>query len=278
MRAQQHEPWPILRPLLAVPRRRLVATLKAANHPWIDDPSNDDRRFERVRLRALKPALAELGLADASVALSARRLARADAAIEEMTAQALGRLVVTDPLGVLNLPLDGLDGLPQELRVRLLQRVIARAGGHGACAELAAAETIESWIAGGAAGVRTIQGARVERRGQAMVFCREPGRMPVEPQPVDPARPILFDQRFVMDVDGRSFTGSLTVRPVFSLRPPASRPKTVRATVWATLPCLARHDGVPVWLPDPAAATPGVRLLALPPGASPGGVAPFPGG
>jgi len=275
MRPLQHEPWPILRPLLDVPRVRLLATLEAAGHPWIDDPSNDDPRFERVRLRALRPALAELGLTGARVALAARRLARADAALEEMTAQALRRLVDTDPLGVLSLSADGLMTLPPEVRVRVLQAAIGRAGGHPGPGDLAAAETLEDWIASGAPGVRTLRGARAERRGKALILCREPGRMPGAPQPVDPARPILFDQRFEMDVDGGSLGGPLMVRPVFSLRPRPSRPRTVRAVVWAALPCLARYDGAPVWLPEPGAAAGVVRLRALPPQASPGAIAPF---
>ncbi len=268
MRPQQTEPWPLLRPLLDVPRQRLVATLAAANHPWIEDPSNDDPRFERVRLRALRPELAELGLTDASLALAARRLARADAAIEEMTAHALAHHVVTDPLGVLSLRLDGFGALSQEVRVRLLQRVMARAGGHGGQAELVAAEAAGDWIAGGATGARTMQGARLERRGGSILLCREPGRMPAAPQPVDPGRPTLFDHRFVMNVDGRCFGGPLTVRPVFSLRPLPARPKAVRAVVWATLPCLTDERGAPVWLPLADGPSGPVRLTAIPAGAA----------
>lgn len=76
----------LLRPLLAVPRVRLAATLRAEDIPWIDDPSNADLRFERARLReagavAATPltdgqrgrpgqrAAEERGLAEAAVAL-----------------------------------------------------------------------------------------------------------------------------------------------------------------------------------------------------------------
>ena len=41
----------IVRPLLDIPRDRLTATLRTRNVAWIDDPSNRDRRFRRVRLR-----------------------------------------------------------------------------------------------------------------------------------------------------------------------------------------------------------------------------------
>ncbi len=48
----------LLRPLLAVPRERLAATLQTERILWIDDPSNTDLRFERARLRAAGGAVA----------------------------------------------------------------------------------------------------------------------------------------------------------------------------------------------------------------------------
>jgi tRNA(Ile)-lysidine synthase len=47
----EHRDARLLRPLLSVPRDRLTATLQARGIGWIEDPSNQDRRFERVRVR-----------------------------------------------------------------------------------------------------------------------------------------------------------------------------------------------------------------------------------
>ena len=68
----------IRRPLLDVPKARLVATLKAYGATWVEDPSNIDERFERVRVRRMMPVLAELGLSAQKLALSARRLRNAE--------------------------------------------------------------------------------------------------------------------------------------------------------------------------------------------------------
>ncbi|WP_395714925.1 tRNA lysidine(34) synthetase TilS [Reyranella sp.] len=51
----------LLRPLLPVPRARLTATLLARGVQWIDDPSNADPRFERVRVRLSGSSPASLG-------------------------------------------------------------------------------------------------------------------------------------------------------------------------------------------------------------------------
>ena len=59
----------LFRPLLDIPKSRLIATLKAAKISYADDPSNRDPRFTRARLRELMPLLAAEGL-------TAERLAR----------------------------------------------------------------------------------------------------------------------------------------------------------------------------------------------------------
>jgi tRNA(Ile)-lysidine synthase len=41
----------LIRPLLAVAKKDLVATLMARQQSWIEDPSNRDEKFERVRVR-----------------------------------------------------------------------------------------------------------------------------------------------------------------------------------------------------------------------------------
>lgn len=41
----------LLRPLLHAPKTRLIATLKEQNQPWIEDPSNQNTDYTRVRIR-----------------------------------------------------------------------------------------------------------------------------------------------------------------------------------------------------------------------------------
>jgi tRNA(Ile)-lysidine synthase len=64
----------LLRPLLGIPGGRLRATLQARGQQWIEDPSNDVDKFERVGIRKAAASLAALGLTNAKIALSARRL------------------------------------------------------------------------------------------------------------------------------------------------------------------------------------------------------------
>jgi len=111
----EHRNARLLRPLLAVPRARLTATLQARGIGWIDDPSNEDRRFERVRVR--QDGRAPLA---PTVGRSVRDLEVAQAALRTLEVGqqgiALDQLVVSD--------------LSKEITGRLLGRVVqAMAGG-----------------------------------------------------------------------------------------------------------------------------------------------------
>src|SRR5205807_2476678 len=75
-------PLLLVRPLLDLPKARLIATLDAEGVAFCDDPSNRDPRFTRPRLRELMPVLAGEGLDAKRLAVLARRLRRAEAAIE----------------------------------------------------------------------------------------------------------------------------------------------------------------------------------------------------
>src|SRR5262249_50508632 len=72
----------LIRPLLDIPKARLVATLARAGVAFAEDPSNRDPRFTRARMRDVMPALAGEGLDARRLALLARRMRRAEAAIE----------------------------------------------------------------------------------------------------------------------------------------------------------------------------------------------------
>jgi len=131
----------LVRPLLDLPKARLIATLAAMGISFVDDPTNRDPRFTRPRLRDLMPALAAEGLDARRLALLARRLRRADATIEAAVEAATA--VVTETCsntrtdtslakrGPFSMDAEKLCGLPAEIALRVLGRAIAQAGDEG---------------------------------------------------------------------------------------------------------------------------------------------------
>lgn len=124
-------PLLLVRPFLDIPKSRLIATLEAAEIPFADDPSNRDPRFTRARLRGLMPRLAAEGLDAARLALLARRLSRAEAALSAAAARAFGRLAAPAENGRIAFDRAGFASLDAEIALRLLGRAIDVAGDEG---------------------------------------------------------------------------------------------------------------------------------------------------
>jgi tRNA(Ile)-lysidine synthase len=122
----------LIRPFLTIPKSRLVATLKAAQIPFADDPTNRDPRFTRARLRGLMPRLKGEGLDASRLATLARRLARAEAALAGEAARAFDRLAVKqEKSGPIAIERAGFVALSPEIALRLLGRAIDETGDEG---------------------------------------------------------------------------------------------------------------------------------------------------
>lgn len=170
----------VVRPLLALPKARLIATLNKLGVGYADDPSNRDPRFTRARLRGLMPVLAREGLSAERLAVLARRVRRAEAALEQAVTAASesvsvspwaeGQRIVFEPAAF--------GRLPDEIALRLLGRAIAYAGDEGPV-ELGKLEALQAALAGEAPGRsirRTLAGALVSRNAKALVVERAPPR------------------------------------------------------------------------------------------------------
>jgi tRNA(Ile)-lysidine synthase len=177
----------LVRPLLAVPKARLIATLAAVGISFVDDPSNHDPRFTRARLRTLLPALAGEGLDAPRLALLARRLQRADATIE-IAVDAAAAVVVEGTWaaeGPIVLAAERFARLPSEVALRLLGRAITCVGDEGQV-QLGKLETLNEALGEAWAGPtrntaafrlrRTLAGALVTLSRERLVIERAPPR------------------------------------------------------------------------------------------------------
>jgi tRNA(Ile)-lysidine synthase len=170
----------VVRPLLDVPKARLVATLRKARIPYAEDPTNRDLRFTRPRLRAAMPALAREGLTPQRLALLARRARRADAALEAAVSQAVAELAPEPwpPLGPIAFPAGRYADLPCEVALRLLGRAIAWTGNEGPV-ELGKLEALFAALTAAPAKPRfrrTLAGALITCNADQVVVERAPPR------------------------------------------------------------------------------------------------------
>jgi tRNA(Ile)-lysidine synthase len=254
----------LMRPLLAVPGERLKATLQTIGLPWIEDPSNDCDRFERVRLRKAKTALAALGLTSDKIALSARRLERARSALDHAAA-ALETDARLDVHGGAYASLDAQAFLaaPDEVRLRLLARLIAAFGGQPEPVRLAKLESLAERLDQPESPAMTLGGAMVVRRAREIIVHREPGRGSLPEIELAPGEAADWDGRFRVAAD-RELAAPVIVAPLgragfAKLHQQLERAPRMPARAAATLPAFWQQGAllaVPAlaWLPWPAAA------------------------
>lgn len=146
---------PIVRPLLGWRHSELVAVCADAGVEPVDDPSNADREFERVRVRE---ALADSALVSAQqVAASAAHLAQADVALQWATTREWQRGVIAAGGEIAYRPADA----PLEIRRRIIRRAVLALATEGRGIELRGREVEQLLVA-------LAQGKKMTLRG---VLC-----------------------------------------------------------------------------------------------------------
>jgi tRNA(Ile)-lysidine synthase len=171
----------LVRPLLAVSKARLVATLRKNKIRYANDASNVDKKFLRPRLRELRAGLAAEGLGPERLATIARRLTRADDAIESIVDEVqAGFAGGTWPDSeMVELSAAAYFRVPDEIAIRLLGRAIDQTGNEGP-AELGKLETLHLALKNardtGETLRRTLAGALIDLEASALTISRAPAR------------------------------------------------------------------------------------------------------
>jgi tRNA(Ile)-lysidine synthase len=180
--------WPegaglgLARPLLAFGREELREELRARGVAWIEDPSNESGRFERVRMRRLLKRMN--GQSGAKALRVMDRLMEMRAAVTAEAASLLRRLS-TGQDGRAAIPLMARETVGEEAWLRFLEAMVMAAGGAVAAPRRDALERLAARIAARepalARGV-TLAGAAVHLRdGAVLTFAQAPPRRGTAP-------------------------------------------------------------------------------------------------
>lgn len=198
---------PVLRPFLDVPKARLVATLEALGLEWLEDPSNEDARFERVRVRRAMERLEALGIGAPALARSAKRLRRARTALDRITSDFLSDHGQYDPAGFCRIDASALREAPEEIGLRALARMMSAVGGRdampgpGKLARLGKLERLLEALKSQAdpslaLSPLTLGGCRVIPGREEILVLREPGRTGLDDITLKPGECGLWDNRY----------------------------------------------------------------------------------
>jgi tRNA(Ile)-lysidine synthase len=159
-----------LRPFLDVARADLRAGLRALGATWVEDPSNDDMRFERIRVRAAMAHLADIGIdADALTGVAAH-MQSARAALDAMATQAV-RAHATLTGGDVVIQRAGFVAQPSEIRRRMLLGALKWVASAAYGPRASALEDLEACVIAG--GRHTVHGCLIDSDAQTITIARE---------------------------------------------------------------------------------------------------------
>lgn len=165
------------RPLLTARRAELRAYLLEIGIGWVDDPSNDDLRYDRVKARRALDILAPLGLGSVKLAETAAHMRRARGALEAGTLELAQRCARVSDAG--EMVLAGLENAPREVQLRLLAGALGWVSGAGYRPRFAALEGLLDACLSGASFGKTLHGCGISRKKIGIVINREVAATPV---------------------------------------------------------------------------------------------------
>ncbi|MCT4552421.1 MAG: tRNA lysidine(34) synthetase TilS [Alphaproteobacteria bacterium] len=113
----------IVRPLMDVSKLEIKKYLKDQRQKWIEDPSNKDEKYLRVKVRNLKKIFSKLGLEDERLSNTISSLQKVRSAIEFYTEEAFKKIIKKDN-GITFLDAEEYKKYPEEIQLRFLSKVL----------------------------------------------------------------------------------------------------------------------------------------------------------
>jgi tRNA(Ile)-lysidine synthase len=182
----------IVRPLLAFRREELRNYLRTRGQTWIEDPSNLNPRFERVRVRSgLEEA--DVGGLSTIAEVSQRRVLRTERAAKDWIA----RHVKEEPEGYFQLERQAISETESDLVGSVLFSLIFCLSSYRQNST-AQREVFVRWMKAPSSGRRTIAGAVVAKQKDWIIVGREPGRILASADVVPGTGELTWDKRIVI--------------------------------------------------------------------------------
>jgi len=225
----------LARPLLGLAKARLIAFCEEVGQPWVEDPSNQDRAYTRVRFRAAREVLEREGLSTDRLLATADHMRRARAALDYYVDALLRQACAWDKCGVGRVSLPALLAAPEEIGLRALAAILQIASGQVYRPRFDRLQRLYESLRSGPWRDATLHGALLRRDGETLTVIREAAQIADEQSLRAGARG-LWDGRFEVEVTGlppaREFrVRCLTRQEMSQLDGSAEEPLRVRETL-----------------------------------------------
>ena len=200
----------VLRPLLGLSRNVLAETLKISHQEWLEDPSNRNRAFERIRVRQSLPSLADVGYPPHALSRLAAAFGHLRALAETQTTTLLADMCRVHDAGFAEIDRELLAAAPRPFALRALARVAACIGGAAYGADRRKLDDLYDWLVRDGDGKSyCVARCRFQKAKGRVIVSRENRGLPKQ----TPENGRVWDGRFRLhiceSVAGECFVGPL---------------------------------------------------------------------
>ena len=193
-------PLEIIRPFLDTDPALLARIVARAKLSWIDDPSNEDVQFERVRLRKAADMLSELGLTPAALSRAAAAMRETRDHLEAQATTWLTAHAGYHFCGFYRLDKTAFMDQSMVLQVRILRHIMSRMGPvRFAPAEHSVGYLVAA-IAAQPHGAQTLGGCIVRWRSGDVMVGREAAAVTAQARMPLSGKPVIWDRRFSIKI------------------------------------------------------------------------------
>lgn len=239
---------PLLRPLLATSKNRLRASLLESGQTWLEDPSNQNTSYRRVKMRHLLERLVERQLPPEKIANVIGQFSALRQHLAGVVAVFIDRSVRIYPAGYGTASLVLLRKLPVPILERVLIQLTSDLGGKPYPPRRDRLKRALEMIQSGKISGFTLGGCRFILKDHEIMICRD--RRNISAREVSPGDSFRWDGLYDVEIRGRAGqTATLTALgqkgwlEIVEKRP-EFKEKSVPYPVCITLPALFDHDGV----------------------------------
>lgn len=241
----------ILRPLLPLPKERLIATCEAARLDYVKDPSNELDKFARGRLRRVMPLLAEEGLTVDRLVDFAARAGEAKQALDFYTAEFFEKHGRRDEWGLIAIDKAPLLSLPRAIALRALGDALLAMNTEPYPPQHASLSLVLNELEKpGEFASRTLNGCFISESGGEIKIIREIAAI-TETSELAAGGQIIWDGRWELTATHALGSGIYHVKPVgnpphelLDRLSPGLRHKVPQGKLRATLPSLWIKDEI----------------------------------